>query len=179
MSKPSSTQVSIEDGIHNFVVKTIADIGTQSRKKFGATDDSDTEEQKQLIVVVEAVDESQKGKPVSLSIWLTNSAGPKSNLAKLYKACGVKVGEDLDELLNKGFKGTVENNEAGRAKIKGYAALKKGEKIAKGFMLATSVYLDESFSREAFEAMPEFIQNQILKAPEFDKVNAAKKGKKK
>lgn len=178
MSKPSSSQGTVvEEGSYVMTFRTVADIGTQTMKKFGSEDEE--EEKKQLILVTELPEESTKDKPVTLSSWVTNSVGKKATLAKILKAAGLDNDCDLDDLLGKSVLGTVEHTDSGRAKITGWAPLKKGQKAPKGFLQSSSVYLDETFDNEAFEGMPEFIQNAIIKSPEFEKIDAKRKKKKK
>jgi len=178
MSKPKSAKVDVEEGSYDMVVKTIADIGTQTMTKYGTDEE---EEKKQLIVVFELPELSTKAKPVTLSKWVTNSNNSKSFGFALMKACGLNPKTaDWDDLLGKGFVGTVEHTESGNAKIKNPVAPKKGAKIARGFLNTLSVYLDDSYDKEAFEGMPEFIQNAIIKSPEFESLDtkSKKKGKK-
>lgn len=176
MSKPKSNQVDVEPGTYIATVRTMADIGTQQVKDFNSDEMKDV---KQLIIVFELVEESKKDKPVSLAKWFTNSASNKSKLVELLKASGLSKDSDLDDLLGKSVMIVVEDTESGRAKIKSFAPLKKGSKAPKGFMENSSVYLDDTYDAEAFEAMPEFIKNAILKSEEFTTVDAkAKKAKK-
>lgn len=174
MSKPNSAKAAIKAGDYDLVVKTIADIGTQTLKKY---DSDEEEEKKQVIVVFEVTELSTKNKPVTLSKWLTNSVGPKSNGGKLMKAAGLNPKTaDWDDLLNKAVQATVDVTDGGNNKIESFAAI-KGRKAPRGFMSTNSCYLDKTFSAENFEAMPEFIQNQMLKAPEFDEFGSRKKKK--
>lgn len=176
MSKPKSAKTNVAPGLYLFAVKTIGDIGTQTVKGFESEEE---EEKKQLIMVVECLEESTKGKIVNLSKWVTNSSSPRSWGGKLMKALGLNPAtSDWDDVLNKPFQAPVEHTEGGNAKIKDPIATKKGTKAPKGFMTTLSCYLDESFDNEAFEAMPEFIQNQMIKSPEFEAIDAKrKKGK--
>lgn len=175
MSKPNSAKAAIKAGDYDLVVKTIADIGTQTLKKF---DSDEEEEKKQILIVFEVTELSTKSKPVTLSKWITNSAGPKSNGAKLMKAAGLNPKTaDWDDLLNKAVQAEVGVTDGGNNKIESFAAI-KGRKAPRGFMETNSCYLDKTFSAEAFEAMPEFIQNQMLKAPEFDDFGKRPKAKK-
>lgn len=180
MSKPKSAKVDVEEGSYDMVVKTVADIGTQTVKKFQATDDDDTEEKKQVIIVFELVESSTKEKPVTLTKWATNNSSSKKAFGhKLMKAAGLDPKKaDWDDLLNKAVIGTVEHTESGNAKITEVTPVKKGTKVARGFLPTSSVYLDATFDRESFEAMPEFIQNAIIKAPEFEEIDSKRsKGK--
>lgn len=193
MSKPSQGAIrdAVAPGIYILKAVIVADIGTQVAKKFGAKDEDDVEEKKQLIIVFEVVEESTKDKPVTLSAWLTNSLGKKSKLRKLYIAAGLNPGkegvepDDLAELQSKFVKGTIEHSESGREKIVGFAPLKKGEKAPKGFVADfKTLFLDENYNAEDFEAMPKFIQDMALKSEEFTAVDtkskqARAKGKKK
>jgi len=170
MSKPKASQGTVvEEGSYVMVVKTVADIGTQEQKSFGGEDgEDDTKEVRQVLVVCEIPELSTKEKPVSLTAWLTNSTHEKAKLFELMKATGIAepAETDLDELLDKAFVGTVAHTKAGKAKIKSLAKLVKGQKAGKTFMETHSVYLDDSFNANEFEAMPDFIQNKILVSPE-------------
>jgi hypothetical protein len=184
MSKPSSNKAPVEEGRYTLVFKTVADIGTQTVKKFkkDADDEDEEEEKKQLIIVVEVVDhkKSTKENPVTLSKWITNSVGKKSTGFEIMKACGLNPKTaDWDDILNKAVEGIVEHTDGGNAKIKSFLPLKKGQKAPRGFLPTNSVYLDDNYDAQAFEAMPEFIQNAILKAPEFEEVSQGKSKKKK
>lgn len=170
MSKPKSTKVDVAEGSYDMVVKTVADIGTQTVTKFNS---EETEEKKQIIVVVELVEESTKAKPLTLTKWMTNSVGKKSSGFALMKAAGLDPNKaDWNDLLNKAVVGVVEHTESGNAKIKSFSPIKKGAKVARGFLSTNSVFLDETFDRESFEAMPEFIQNSIIKSPEFEEIDS-------
>jgi hypothetical protein len=184
MSKPkaSAGAAPVEEGSYIMVPKTVADIGTQTQKVFAKEkgDDEDEKEVRQLLVVCEIPELSTKDKPVSLTAWLTNSTHEKSKLYAMMKAAGIAdpANTDLDEILNKPFVGVVEHTTGGKAKIKSFAKLVKGQKAGKTFMETHSVYLDESFDAAEFEAMPEFIQNRIITSPEFGVIDAKrKKGK--
>jgi len=176
MSKPKSNKVDVEEGSYDMVVKTIADIGTQTVKEFNSDDEV---EKKQVILVVELPELSKKEKPVTLTKWATNAASSKSFGGQLMKACGLNPKTaDWDDLLGKAFVGTVEHTESGNAKIKNPVPLKKGQKVGRGFIPTSSCYLDENYDAESFESMPEFIQNAMMKSPEFDKVHKKPKGNK-
>lgn len=180
MSKASNNKVAIEEGRYTTVIKTVADIGTQTVKKYQAKDDDDVEEVKQMILEFELVETSRKDKIVSLSKWVRNSTSNKSFLAKLMKAAGLDIKrDDLDALLGRAVEVVVEHTENGNAKITEVVPLKKGAKFAKGFMDNRSMYLDETYNPEDFEAMPKFIQDAALKSDEFTAVDAkSKKGRK-
>lgn len=179
MSKPKSAKVDVDEGVYFMKLIRVADIGTQTVRKFGSQDEDDTEEKKQVILEVELVELSEKNKPVTLSKWATNSASSRSFGGKMIKAMGLPKDADWNDCLGKFFQAPVEHTESGNAKIKDPIAIKKGTKYSLGFIKEySSVFLDESFDREAFEAMPEFIQNAIIKSPEFDAIEAKRnKGK--
>jgi hypothetical protein len=177
MSKPKSAKVDIEPGLYFFTLKIVADIGTQTVKKF---DSDEEEEKKQVILVVEVPELSTKGKPVTLSKWATNSSSPRSFGGKMMKAMGLNPATaDWDDCLGKSFQAPVDHTESGNPKIGDPIAIKKSTKGPPGFIKETqSIYLDDNYSREAFEAMPEFIQNSILKSAEFEEIDAKRsKGK--
>lgn len=201
MSKPkaSVSGIDIADGSVVMTVKTVADIGTQTQKKFvqdGGKKDSDEDESdevnvRQLIIESEAPEHedakgktvvTSKDKPSVLTSWLKNSTHEKAKLYELMKACGIKdpANTDLDELLGKSFVATVGHTKTGRAKIKAFAALTKGQKAGKTFLTTKSVYLDDSFDAEAFEAMPKYIIDKAVLSDEYAACEAKlKKGKKK
>lgn len=177
MSKPKSAKVDVEEGLYFMKLIRVADIGTQTVRKFGSQDEDDTEEKKQVILEVELVELSEKNKIVTLSKWATNSASSRSFGGKMIKAMGLPKDADWDDCLGKVFQAPVEHTDSGNAKIKDPIAVKKGTKYPIGFVKEySSVYLDDTFDRESFEAMPEFIQNAIIKAPEFDAIEAKRKG---
>lgn len=182
MSKPKAGKAAVDEGRYTVVVKTVADIGTHTQKKFQAKDDDDTEDVPQYILEFELVETSKKDKIESLSKWMRNSTSKKSGLAKLIKACGLgdnPKNVDLDQLLGKGLEIVVEHTENGNPKVTEFIPLKKGAKFAKGFMPERSVFLDDTYDAEAFEAMPKFIQDAAIKSDEFTNVTAGKKAKKK
>lgn len=203
MSKPkaSGTGVDIEDGSYVMTVKTVADIGTQTQKKFvqdggkkgEEEDESDEIDVRQLIIESEIPEHedtkgktvvTSKDKPSVLTSWLKNSTHEKAKLYELMKACGIKdpANTDLDELLGKSFVGTIGHTKSGRAKIKAFAALTKGQKAGKTFLPTKSVYLDDSFDAEAFEAMPKYIIDKAVVSDEYaacEEKLKNKKGKKK
>lgn len=168
MSKPKSAKVDIAEGRYILTFKTVADIGTQTVTKFNSEEE---EEKRQLIIVVEVPELSTKDKPFTLSRWITNSVGKKATGFEIMKACGLDPKKaDWDDILDKSVEGIIEHTDSGNAKIKTFLPLKKGTKVPRGNMATSSVYLDENFDNDSFEAMPDFIQKQILKAPEFDDV---------
>lgn len=204
MSKPkaSVSGIDIADGSVVMTVKTVADIGTQTQKKFvqdggkkGGEDEDESDEVdvRQLIVESEASEHedtkgktvvTSKDKPSVLTSWLKNSTHEKAKLYELMKACGIKdpANTDLDELLGKSFVATVGHTKSGRAKIKAFAALTKGQKAGKTFLPTKSVYLDESFDAEAFEGMPKYIIDKAVVSDEYaacEEKLKNKKGKKK
>lgn len=176
MSKPKSAKADVAEGTYDFIVKTIADIGTQTVSVYGKPDEE--EEKKQIIIVVELPELSAKGKIVSLAKWATNSSSAKAFGGELMKACGLNPKTaDWDDLLGKAFEADVEHSDSGNAKIVKPRKHKNGYKGPKGFMSVNSCYLDESFDKEKFEAMPEYIQNAMIKAPEFEEFGGDKKSK--
>lgn len=202
MSKPKTAVagISIVDGSYPMTVKTVADIGTQTQKKFAGNgkdkdDDEDGEgdeiEVHQFVIESEIASEFEtqdeetisttKDKPAVLSSWLKNSTHEKSNMYALMKACGIKdpANADLDELLGKSFLATVAHTKSGRAKIKAFAPLVKGMKPGKTYLATKSVYLDDSYDAEAFESMPKYIQDKAIVSKEYEKVENASKPKKK
>lgn len=177
--KAKAGKAAVAEGRYDAVIKTVADIGTQTVQKYQAKSEDDTEEISQLILELELVEISKKDNVQSLSKWLRNTKSSKGGLAKLCKAAG--IGDiktaDLTNLLGKGVEVVVEHTENGNAKITEFIPIKKGKKIAKGFMEEKSVSLDEDYDPAAFEGMPKFIQDAILKSDEFTAVDAKAKGK--
>lgn len=202
MSKPKAAGSSIDivDGSYVMTVKTIADIGTQRQKKFkndapskkskdeDDEDESDEVDVRQLIIESEIPEHedsngktivTSKDKPSVLTSWRKNSTHEKSKLYELMKACGIKdpANTDMDELLGKSFVGTVGHTSGGRAKIKAYAALTKGQKAGKTYLPTKSVYLDDSFDAEAFEVMPKYIIDKAVVSDEYAACEARQKSK--
>lgn len=199
MSKPkaSGTGINIADGSYPMTVKTIADVGTQRQKKFkqdapkakGEEEDEEDEIDVRQVIVESEVPEHEndaeetvttsKDKPSVLTSWLKNSTHEKAKLYELMKACGIKdpANTDMDELLGKSFIGTVGHTKSGRAKIKTFTSLTKGQKVGKTFLETKSVYLDDSFDAEAFEAMPKYIIDKAIVSDEYAACEARAKNK--
>lgn len=174
MSKPSkgnSTRELPEEGQHAAVCKIIADLGTQKSAK------EDWPDRKIILLLFELVDESTKDKVVYQTMRLTFTAKSKGLLKVMKPWQGVKKLDEYDmaDALNKAANITIEHN-GEYANIVAVTAPLKGQKIAKGFMKPTSVFLDETFDAEEFESLPEWIKNIIVDSPEYDEVSQPKKG---
>lgn len=197
MSKPKAAGVGINiaDGSYVMTVKTVADVGTQRQKKFmpDGKKNEDGEEEDEIdvrqIIVESEIPEHEndaeetvvtsKDKPSVLTSWLKNSTDERAKLYELMKACGIKdpANTDMDELLGKSFLGTVAHTKSGRAKIKTFNPLPKGQKAGKTFLATKSVYLDENFDTTAFESMPKYIIDKAVVSDEYAACEAKQKNK--
>lgn len=173
MSKPKSTPRELpEEGYHDAVCKIVADIGTQEPKNeaWNAV--------KKIILVFELVDESSKDKIVWQSLMLTFTAKSKGLARTMKSWLGVKNVADYDmaNALNKSASIQIEHSQDGNyANI--VSVTQARGKVAKGFMKPASVFLDENWDEDDFEAMPDWIKNKIVDSPEYDEVASPKSKK--
>jgi hypothetical protein len=162
---------------HNAVCIQIIDLGTQPSPQWG--------DKRKCQLAFELVDEqTSEGKSMVVYKQYTFTDSDKGSLMKDLKAWGVKVGEDfdMDSLLGRGAMVTTENKETEKgtfANITNVAGVPKGHKVKKATEPYRSLYLDDNFDQEIFDALPEFLRNKIAGSPEYAQITAPKLKKEK
>lgn len=174
----SSSRELAPEGNHNAVCVQVIDLGTQSSEQWG--------DKRKVQLAFELTDEkTSDGKAMVVYRQYTFSASPKGNLMKDLKAWIGKeaTGDiDMDILLGRGAAVTVEHNETERgtfANITNIAALMKGMKPKKPTEPLRSLYLDESFDSDAFDALPDFLKEKIMVTKEYEEYGTPAKPAKK
>ena len=156
----------------------IIDIGTQQGEYLGKTTHA-----RKIVVRFELPNElisegEFAGKPFIVSKFYTASIGEKANLRKdLVSWRGREFTEDelrgfeVKNILDKPCMVNVTHTEKGKAKISGITPLPKGTQAPGRVhdILYFSLERDE-FSRDVFEALNEYWQEQIKKSPEFEEL---------
>lgn len=170
-----------EAGAHNGVCVQLIDLGTQQ-----VTFQGNIKNVRKLLMGFELVDiENEDGSPTLVSNQFTFSDSTKGNLFKTLKQWqAVKHIEnfDMDDCLGKPAIVTIVHNESDKgtfANISNIGALTKGTKVRKPQSGLVSLYLDDSFDHEVFEALPEWIRTKIASSPEYETDVPAKPAPKK
>lgn len=167
----SARELPSED-THNAVCIQVIDLGTQHSEQWG--------DKRKVQLGFELVEEeTSEGRAMVVYKQYTFSDSEKSNLMKDLKAWGMKPGKgfDMDTVLNKGAMVTVEHSTTDRgtfANIVNLSSVPKGVKVRKATEAIRSLYLDETFEQDVFDALPEFLRNKIATSPEFAAVTAPK-----
>ena len=163
------------EGVHNAVCIQVIDLGTQPSEQWG--------DKRKVQLAFELVEErTTDDKAIVAYRQYTFSASPKGNLMKDLKAwLGAKSvsGEmDMDDLLGKAASVTIEHNETEKgtfANITNLGGLAKGAKVKKHTEPLRSLYLDESFDADTFEALPDFLKEKIMVTKEYEEHGAPPK----
>jgi hypothetical protein len=175
------------EGIHNGRIVGIVDLGTQTSKEF------DTIEPR-LSIFVEAVDtrvvftEGGDKQPYTLFKEYSNKLTKKSFLKVVVESVlGIKLKQDeqfdFKKLIDKPCMIEVIHKENKEGELKArinkiLAPPAKGK--VKESVGETFIFDIDAFDKDRFEALPDFMQEQIKASPEFEeKVLMSDKGRKK
>lgn len=153
------------EGSQNAICIQVIDLGTQPSGEWG--------DKRKVQLAFECVDE-QTSDDRAMVVYkpYTFTDSEKGNLMKDLKGWGVKAAGDfdMDELLNKPAILTIEHAQTDRgtfANIANIAGLPKGMKVRKATEPVRSLYLDENFDEDTFNALPEWLRNKIASSPEY------------
>ncbi len=179
MSKPPKSKRELApEGVHKATCVHVIDLGTQTFTIKGKEQSA-----RKVSVGFELLGKKNSfGEPFVVAQRYTFSNSKKSNLMKDLKAwLGIKDPDfDLDGLALKPAQVTITHTDDGEyANITNVGGVPKGTKYPKAANNFTSLYLDETFDRDVFDDLPDYFKEKIAASPEYDEVNAPKKGKKK
>ena len=170
MKPPKAGQRELpEEGAHNAVCIQVIDLGTQE-SRFNDV----IKNVRKILVGFELPDlENEDGGPTIVSLQMSFTDSPKGNLMKTMKQwLGVKTGDfDMDDCLGKAAIITITHNTTDKgtfANITNVGQVTKGHKVRKPQSGLVSLYIDESFDAEVFEALPEWIRTKIASSPEYE-----------
>lgn len=180
MKPPKGPQRELpEEGAHNGVCVQLIDLGTQP------SGNPDWPAKRKILVGFELPDiENEDGGATIVSQQFGFSSSNRGNLSKTLKQWqAVKNLDafDMDDCLGKPAAITIIHNETDKgvfANISNIGALPKGTKVRKAQTALVSLYLDETFEQEVYEALPEWIRVKIASSPEYEEVMANVKPKK-
>jgi len=173
----SSSRELCPEGAHNSALVNIIDLGTQDGGEYGP--------KHKIQLAYELVDEkTTDGKAMVAYRQYTFSASAKGNLMKDIRAAwGIKDSDvEMDELLGKACMVTIEHKETDNgtfANITNVGMLPKGVKPRKATEPLRSLYLDDSFDQEVYDALPDFLKEKIAGSPEYAAVMSPKLKKEK
>lgn len=176
----SKSREHVEAGTYLATCISVTDYGTQksTNPKFG-------DSRKVSIGFELAEEKTSDGKAMTYHKLYTFSNSPKSNLMKDLRAwLGVKTGDfDMDEVLRKPAMIGIEHKENDGntyVNVTTVAGVPKGTKLPKPTEPIRSLYLfPETFDKDVFDVMPEWVQKKIAESPEYAECMAPKlkKGK--
>ena len=128
-----------------------------------------------LELTYELVDlKMEDGRPFWVSEDVTNTDNERGKLRSRAAAAGIMV-KDIDSILTKPVMLTIEHNDKGWAKIVNVTGVPQGMTVAELSNPTTYFDLyDENPDVEAFLGFPEFKQNKIRSAIDFDETVLAK-----
>lgn len=113
-----------------------------------------------------------------------SSGSHLGKVLKSWQGVTVKKDEDFDlsELINEPCLITVEHTEGDDgntyANITAIVSPPKGMKVGKATRDIIELSLDENFDQEAFDSLPDFVQEKIEESPEYEEFGEEKKKKK-
>lgn len=168
----SSSRELCPEGAHLAALVNIIDLGTQDGGEFGP--------RHKLQMAYELVNEkTSDGKAMVAYKQYTFSSSSKGNLMKDMRAAwGVKDGDvEMDDYLGKYAMITIEHKETDSgtfANITNVGMIPKGTKLTKLTEPLKSLYLDDTFDQEVYDALPDFLKEKIAGSPEYAAVMTPK-----
>lgn len=162
------------EGTHVAQCVRILDLGTQVHPEWGP--------KRKINIGFELLEEqTTEGEPFLVFRTYNASLTPKSDLSKDISAwLGIKIGKgdefDIDELLGKHCMVTVVWEDSGDttyANVSTITSLPKSVRPPRAQSELQSLYLDDSFDQEIFDALPDWLQEKIAKTEEYQALGLA------
>jgi hypothetical protein len=178
MSKPpKAVRELAPQGVHKAVCVEVIDLGTQvsANPKF--------QDAHKVSVGFEISGKRKKnGEPFVVAQRYTFSANKKSNLSKDLKAwLGIEdvAKYDLIDLLGEGALVTIKHTDGGEyANITNLGGLPSGTKVPAPVSELVSLFLDDTFDVDVFEALPDHFKEKIAVTDEYAEVAENRPAKK-
>lgn len=165
------------EGAHIAGLVAIIDLGTQDGGEYGP--------RHKIQLAFELLGQkTSEGNAFVAYRQFTYSGSAKGNLMKSLKSgYGIKDNDiEMDDLLGRPCMVTIEHADTDSgtfANVTNLGMIPKGTKIPKITEELQSLYLDETFDQEVYDALPDFLKEKIAGSPEYAEVMAPKMKKRK
>lgn len=171
----------LEDGSYPARIVQLINIGRQYATDFKTGeiktyDDGNPVIQTKMFVTwefpTETIDYNGEEMPRWYSKEFTVSAHEKAALPQLLKVAGVTNG-DITQMINAPMLVTIGSTSTGKAKVTGYTQLPKGMEVPE-LVNEAKVFDPYNPDMDVYNSLPNFIQNKITEAVDYNKMPLSK-----